>query len=142
MFGQSFNSPYIMPNMYNIPSVNYLPRGASRGISSLFGKNAMPSTSHGLSSLIRNINFPNMLNNASRALGIVKEAIPIVKEVKPMIGNMRSMLKIASVFKDETDTTNNKNTNTSTKENSTNIKNDIVKEKDINISNNQPNFFL
>ena len=57
----------------------------------------------GILSGIKSINWGGMLGNASKALGVVNQAIPIVKEVGPMMNNMRSMLKIASVFKDETD---------------------------------------
>ena len=45
-----------------------------------------------------------MINNTSKTLGIINQSIPIVKQVGPMMNNMKSMLRIASIFKDETDT--------------------------------------
>lgn len=72
---------------------------------------------------IKRINWTNIINNTSKTLGVINQAIPIVKQTKPMIHNMRSMLKVASLFKDET--TNNK---------------DIKKE--VKTDNNHPNFFI
>ena len=37
--------------------------------------------------------------------------IPIIKQAGPMISNMRSMVKLASIFKDETDNINGKTNN-------------------------------
>lgn len=86
---------------------------------------------------LHTVNWNGMLNNFSRTLGVVREAIPVVKEVGPMIRNARSMIKIASAFKDETDTKNNiSKTNTPNKENSST---NTSTTKDYN---NEPNFFL
>lgn len=63
---------------------------------------------------IKSLNWGGLINNTSKTLGIINQTIPLVRQVGPMVGNMRSMLKIASVFKDETDvkqpTTNKKET--------------------------------
>jgi len=128
-------------------------RGAARGggLSSLLGLGGR--SGGGLMAGSRSINFAGLLNNASKALGVVNQAIPIVKEVGPMVGNMKSMLKIASVFKDETDINlrSTTNENTSTKENRNIIETSNVKENDTSITstnisrssfNNEPNFFL
>lgn len=53
---------------------------------------------------IKAINWGSLINNASKTLGVINQTIPLVRQVGPMVNNMRSMLKIASVFKDETDT--------------------------------------
>ena len=127
MYGNNFR-PFMMPNnmMYNPYTTN---PGITR---SLFNTGSVRSLFHG----IHNINWNNMLNNVSRTLGVVRDAIPVVKEVGPMINNMKSMIKIASVFKDETDTkkTNNKINKNNIKENSTNSTTSNY--------NNEPNFFL
>ena len=52
---------------------------------------------------IKSINWSGIINNTSKTLGIINQSIPIVKQVGPMMHNMKSMLKIASIFKDETD---------------------------------------
>ena len=109
-------------------------------LSSLFGGRASQ-----LGGIPKTFNFSSLLTNTSKALGVVKDAIPIVKEVGPMFGNMKQMLKIASIFKDETDISTNKGTNTSIGE----INNISSKENDTKIistttnkNNNEPNFFL
>ena len=61
-----------------------------------------------------------------------------------MMNNMKSMLKIASVFKDETDTKEKKE-ETSSNINNNDQNNSTKKEKtdySYNQSNNLPNFFL
>ena len=86
--------------------------GARGGLGSLFGIGRTAGAGAG------SFNLGSLLNGASKALGVVNQAIPIVKEVGPMMNNMRSMLKIASIFKDETDSSNSKtttNTNNNTK---------------------------
>lgn len=172
MFGNNINNPFMMNNMYN-PNLmgnvmirntpimgnlmmrntpmmgNSMIGGARTGgiLSSLFGGGRGATSLGGIQ---KSFNFGSLLTNTSKALGVVKEAIPIVKEVGPMVGNMKQMLKIASIFKDETDiVTNTSQTNithntsskpavvSSEKENDTNIISTTT-----NQSNNQPNFFL
>ena len=70
--------------------------GANRGIS-LFSR--IGSGIHAL----RGLNWGGIINNTSRTLGLINQAIPVVKQVGPMMNNVKSMLKVASVFKDETD---------------------------------------
>ena len=170
MYGNGINNPFMMSNMpagmirsapmmggMMNPSImgNSMMRGASLagaprgGLSSLLGLGGRG----GLLSGARSFNLSGLLNNTSKALGVVREAIPIVKEVGPMVGNMKQILKIASVFKDETDTTTRSQTSseklTNTKENDENIT--TIKEKDTSITSttinnssfsNEPNFFL
>ena len=166
MFGNNINNPFMMNNMYtsgmmgnmmrstpmmgnmmrSAPILGNTMMNAPRGsglLSSLFGRGAS-----GLGGISKSFNFGTLLTNTSKALGVVKDAIPIVKEVGPMVGNMRQMLKIASIFKDETDSStirSTKVTNSSTEEQSITSS----KENDTNIistttnqNNNQPNFFL
>ena len=112
MYGNNFGYPFMggMPNQMispmtrNIigPAMSPLNRGISQGggLRSLLGLGRTTSPG-GLAS--RGFSFSNLLNGASKTLGVVRDAIPVVKEIGPMMNNMKSMLKIASVFKDETD---------------------------------------
>jgi len=100
--------------------------------------------------LFRNINWGNLLNNTSRALGVVNQAIPIVKQAGPMFSNMRSMLRLASAFKDVTDedrvnikkdTSNTSNFSNINSTNSIDNRNKIMSNK-YNNNYNMPNFFI
>lgn len=161
MYGNGINNPFMMQNMYNpvigansmmrsIPMMNQAPNmigmtGARNGLGSLLGLGRTGNTG-GLFSGLKTFNFGNILTNTSKALGVVKEAIPIVKEVGPMVGNMRQMLKIASIFKDETETSTKSTTNNITNEptiQSTNTKeSDTISSTTIKQNDNEPNFFL
>lgn len=140
MYGSYINNPFMMSNIpYNQMlntglRMSSIPQTMTRasGLRSLLGlggaRNILPT---------RSINWSSLLNNTSKTIGVVKEAIPIVKEVKPMFNNMRSMLKVASIFKDETD-----NTNINQPENE-NIKNTTTTNNNGMFNNqNEPNFFL
>ena len=81
----------------------------------------------------KNINWGTLFNNTSKALGVVNQALPIVKQAGPMFNNMRSMLRVASAFKDVTDSNNKKTTSNKT--------------SNYNLNNryqysNSPNFFI
>ena len=164
MFGNNINGPFISyspmmntntmmgmrgPSMIGMGTpqlINQAPRSGGL-LSSLFslGRN---SNTGGLLSGGKSINFVNILNNTSKALGVVRDAIPIVKEVGPMMNNMKSMLKIASIFKDETDNNNtpkkiettseviSSNTDTNKKDTS------ITSTTTTQTNTNEPNFFL
>lgn len=132
MYGNNYIRPFIMPNMGYAP----MARGMGMG---LRGASALGRTG-GILSSFRNINFGGILNNVSRTLGVVKDAIPIVKEVRPMIGNMRSIVKIASAFKDETDTNTKKENTNTTPASSLNSTNETSTNTSYN--SNEPNFFL
>lgn len=130
-------NPYgmFMPNMgYGMPGMMGRSFGMMRGL----GKGAFKS-----------VNWGNLFNNASKALGVVNQTIPLVKGAGPMINNMKSMLKLASMFKDETDTKSDNvtsNNDSNSNNNSSNIE-EIKKEEINNYSNyssnyNNPNFFL
>ena len=95
MYGNNFGYPFIgginppvMPPMTRsmINPMTMGIRGATRsgGLRSLLG---LGSTARGATS---GFSFTNLLNGASKTLGVVKDAIPIVKEVGPMMNNMKS----------------------------------------------------
>jgi len=128
----------MMPNVSYGPMLNStMTRGASlgSGIRSLLGLGNARNFAGGVS---RGINWSSLLNNTSKTLSVVREAIPIVKEVGPMMNNMKSMLKVASVFKNEHKPNNNINNNI--KSTTDNFNNQSSTEN--NIMQNEPNFFL
>lgn len=110
-----YNNPYFMsgfrPSMMN-PN---LMRGASsavlNGTRSGIGSSLVNGARSGglLSRLgaglsgFKTINWGGLINNTSKTLGIINQTIPLVRQVGPVVNNMKSMLRIASVFKDETD---------------------------------------
>lgn len=102
-----YQQPYFIPGFYS----NFAPsmmRGAAmntafRGLGAERGLGLFSRIGNGFQAL-KNINWSGIINNTSRTLGLVNQAIPVVKQVGPMMNNMKSMLKIASIFKDETDT--------------------------------------
>ena len=147
-----YNQPFYMPGYYpgtmsNLTRGAMMPgralgaAGASRG-ASLFGRlgNAFGA--------IKAFNWSGLINNTSKTLGIINQTIPLVRQVGPIMGNMRSMLRLASAFKDETDTTNTSNSNNNSTTNNNHIqvqeKNDIEKKETLrdNITSDSPTFFI
>lgn len=155
-----YNQPFYMPGYYpgtmsNLTRGAMMPgralgaAGASRG-ASLFGRlgNAFGA--------IKAFNWSGLINNTSKTLGIINQTIPLVRQVGPIMGNMRSMLRLASAFKDETDTTttsssnhskiSNNNSNYSANNNHIQVqeKNDIEKKETLrdNITSDSPTFFI
>ena len=148
MYGSYINGPFMMPNMGYSPMMTMAPNmmrsslgsGIGGGFRSLLGLTPRMGSSIGTAG--RGINWASLLNNTSKTIGVVKEAIPIVKEVGPMMNNMRSMFKIASVFKDETDTSSGiKNTSESSTSNNVSL-DKTTTESSQNYRANTPNFFL
>lgn len=127
--------------------------GAGSGIGKLAGNYlGGGAKAGGILSSLKKFNWGSLLNNASKTLGVVNQAIPVVREFGPMMNNMRSMIKVASVFKDETDKGYRKtNTikNEETANQSININDDVSNSEPDNYSkvensynSNEPNFFL
>ena len=118
-----YNQPYFIPSYMSSMATPTMMRGmgAMRGLGAASvpfmsgtatagkGLGLMRRLGAGLSSF-RSINWTGLINNASKTLGVVNQAIPLVRQVGPMVNNMKSMIKVASLFKDETDQ-NRKRTN-------------------------------
>lgn len=102
-----YNQPYFIPNYYSTMATPNMMRGAL-GSSLLGAKGAgrgiglMSRLGSGFSA-IKSLNWGGFINNASKTLGVINQTIPLVRQVGPMVNNMKSMLRVASVFKDETD---------------------------------------
>lgn len=116
-----YNQPYFIPSYFQgaAPSMmrgalggarlgaQAVSAGAGRGLG-LFSR-----IGSGLSAF-KGINWGGLITNTSKTLNVVNQAIPLVRQVGPMFNNVKSMMRLASVFKDETDvrpTTNNMNSN-------------------------------
>ena len=133
MYGNNYFMPYNMP----IGAFNRTLPMAKTGFIGKLGS---------ATSAIRGINWGGLLNNASRTLGVINQAIPVVKQAGPMLNNMKSMIRLASAFKNETSpskTNNNQNNNVHNINNvtSTNI---VTEEKKELVSQEDylPNFFI
>ena len=64
---------------------------------------AKPSLFGRASTLAKGINWSGLLDGTQKTLGVINQTIPLVKQVGPVMNNMKSMLRVASAFKDETD---------------------------------------
>lgn len=116
-----FNQPY-MPGYFSSAAPN-MARGASMipgaaGLGRAGAGAAAASKGAGLFGrlggafgAIKSFNWGGLINNTSKTLGIINQAIPIVRQVRPMVHNVQSMMKVASIFKDETDGAVKKNIN-------------------------------
>ena len=102
-----YNRPFLIPNYAMIPATQKIP---------IFNK------INNIFKGIKTFNWTGLINNTSKTLGIINQSIPIVKQVGPVFGNMKSMIKLASAFKDETDITPStyQNNNSQTYDNTTN----------------------
>lgn len=128
----------VMGNSIN--GIGLATQGAGRGLG-LFSRlgNSMRA--------IKGINWGGLITNASKTLNVVNQAIPLVRQVGPMMNNMKSMMRIASIFKDETDigAKNIKKSNSSSY-NSSNTKKlnkqDVETDSNTTYYDNSPTFFV
>lgn len=105
-----YNQPFFMPSSMMMPLSRGTAMGMTRGLGmtplGMAGSTGriglMGRIGNGIASL-KGVNWSGLINGTSKTLGVINQTIPIVKQVKPVMNNMRSMLKIASAFKDETD---------------------------------------
>lgn len=146
MFPNGYNTPFY--STYNIPNMRM---GAMTRLPVQARSGGLFSRLFNFTNGIRNINWQGLLNNTSRTLGVINQAIPVVKQIGPMYNNMKSMIRIASLFKDETDPKPNSNTSTIKNNNNNtvneitkNINNEEQKENTIikNNYSNSPSFFI
>lgn len=137
-----YTQPFFVPGSRMMPSIasgaiNNMARGAMMPAATLnntisaAGRGGLFSKLGGAASAIRSFNWGGLINNTSKTLGIINQTIPLVRQVGPMFSNMRSMLRVASLFKDETDNNFNNNSNSKTQvvNNSQNNSNMMVDTK-------------
>lgn len=71
--------------------------------------------SFSLSRIANKLNINNILNGASKTLGVINQAIPVFYQIKPLWNNAKTMLRVAKIIKSddkpkqETNNTNNNN---------------------------------
>ncbi len=80
-------------------------------LSSLFGSRAVAPT---LATGAKTFSFTNLLNGASKTLGVINQAIPVVYQIKPIWNNAKTMFRVAKELgkapdKDTTKVENNSN---------------------------------
>ena len=104
-FIPGFNPNFVNPNLIRGTTAAFNgARGlATSGITSTARKTGLLSKLTGGLSGIKTINWGGLINNTSKTLGVINQTIPLVRQVGPMVTNMKSMIKVASLFKDETD---------------------------------------
>lgn len=113
-----YNQPYFIPSYYSSMAAPSMMRGtmglggAMNGTMNGAMMRGAAGAGRGLGffsrlgsgfSALRSLNWGGFINNASKTLGVINQTIPLVRQVGPMMNNMKSMLRVASVFKDETD---------------------------------------
>lgn len=86
------------------------------------------------------ISLGGILTNTQKTLNVVNQAIPIIKQTGPMLNNMKTMFKLASAFKDETEPVK-KNNNTNTSFEKTEKKQSNEKQANYKYTN-EPDFFI
>ena len=156
-----YNQPFYIPGYYGTAMPNMV-RGAMMPTRALSGGTALGRG--GLFGRLGNafgalkaFNWGGLINNTSKTLGIINQTIPLVRQVGPMIGNVRSMMRVASIYKDETDSKGNSNnissnTNNNVSDNTYSNKNDNINDNKkeekkepqimVNDSDGSPTFFI
>ena len=120
------------------PNNFYIPNQATRFMPNGLGINTVKNG--GIFSSLKSINWGGLLNNANKTLNVVNQTIPLVRQAGPMINNMKSIIRLASAFKDETDIKKKKENITSNSNEELNNNSSTNYTSDI--TNNQPNFFI
>ena len=135
MYGNNYFMPYGM---------NYgMPLGMGLRGATMVPKTGLLGRLGGVTGAVKGINWGGLLNNASRTLGVINQAIPVVKQAGPMLNNMKSMMRLATAFKNET-SPKNQNINNDIEKSTeviNNYKNEEKKEID-NTNDYMPNFFI
>lgn len=67
---------------------------------------------------INKINFNNILNSASKTLGVINQAIPVFYQIKPLWQNTKTMLRVAKIIKNDEPATSKTTNNSSNANNS------------------------
>ena len=152
MFQNSYFYPYYMHNIpfttrggFNPNLLNGITRGTTRGLTNNLAREGLFSRIANSLGFARNINWGSFINNTSKTLGLINQTIPLVKQAGPMFRNVKSVLKLASAFKDETDPITNKKIKLNNDPNKLKTNNDNYsnyKKKADEIFNNQPTFFI
>lgn len=136
-YGYPYNNIYPYTNMQgmrNIPvggSFSRMPMAApirSGGLlSRIFPGLTGASNVGAVAGASSSFSFSNLLNGASKTLGVINQAIPVYNQIKPVWNNAKTMFRMAKAM-NSNDTSTSKNTATNS-----------VKEN--TIKKNEPTFF-
>jgi len=136
MYGSSMYPPYYN-NFSNLGGMGFgrgfFPNQMRSGLFSKLGN-----------SFGRGFNLSSILTNAQKTLNVVNQAIPVIKQMGPMVNNMKTMFKLASAFRDETNNSDkndkfkNNFRNNYIDNNSNNINDNGLEKKEDFISSNLP----
>lgn len=131
------NQFYTMyPYMNSIPTrgvfnpVNMAPSRGGGLLSSILGSRAVPGAVGA-----KTFSFANLLNGASKTLGVINQAIPVVYQIKPIWNNAKTMFRVAKELNSSNNETSNNKVSSSISDNNNSTKN-------INKSDNSPQFFI
>ena len=131
-----YRGPMMMGGMrsFGSPLMGALGRGARLGQgASLFGK------------LRGSFNFSKIISNTGKTLDVLNRGIPLVKQAGPMFKNMKTMFRLASAFKDESNPREVNNSNKTTAKYQNNNSQYQTRRSTANNQNEQysgPNFFI
>lgn len=131
------NQFYTMyPYMNSIPTrgvfnpVNMVPSRGGGLLSSILGSRVVPGAVGA-----KTFSFTNLLNGASKTLGVINQAIPVVYQIKPIWNNAKTMFRVAKELNSSNNETSNNKVSSSNSDNNNSTKN-------INKSDNSPQFFI
>lgn len=129
-----YNQQFFIPRYYG--SINPMMMRSAMGRNIVMRGGLFSRIAASISNF-KNFNWGGLINNTSKTLGIINQTIPLVRQVKPVVSNMRSMIKIASIFKDETDSSNISN-----KKSIVNDNTNYTNNTNINNYDDSPTFFI
>ena len=92
-------------------------------------------TRGGLFSGLRGLNWRGVLANFKETLGIINQTIPIIYQVKPIISNAKTMFRLSNAIRNSDDNTDNNSNNNSND-------NNLVQNKNTDIYDNKPVFYI
>lgn len=146
MNGFFYGYPYINSYIPNMMPINYginnafrmnpmmMPRALSplaKLTKSTIGSNpGILSGTSGIGASIKNLSWTNVLNGASKTLGVINQAIPVVHQIRPIWNNAKTMLRVMKAVNTDNNSTNDINI----KNNTSDIKN-VSTNQDNTISN-------
>lgn len=120
------------------------PLGSSGGfLSRLFSGLGGSSVASGTATATNGITFTEILNGASKTLGVINQAIPVFYQIKPIWNNAKTMLRIAKAMNsnDEKESTTNSINLKSSQNTTTNKNNNETISSSKIINEEGPTFF-
>lgn len=139
---RNINPNIIQPIATKSPSLlRSLFGNSSRGLANTLSATGSINTATNVAqATTKSFSFTNLLNGASKTLGVINQAIPVIYQVKPIWNNAKTMLRVMkAVNQNESNTQynqNNLNINNINETNTNDNNSKITQPK-----NNAPTFF-